>query len=100
MPPIEVSPSEWTIIESILKKHLPHVEIWAFGSRAKWTAKPYSDLDLVLINEKPLGFKKIGALKKDFEDSKLPFTVDLLEWVSLTESFQKMIQADHVTFDD
>ena len=72
------------------------MEIWAFGSRAKWMAKPYSDLDLVIINEIPLGFEKISALKKDFDESKLPFTVDLLEWAGQTESFKKMIQSDHV----
>jgi type I restriction enzyme S subunit len=41
-------------VRRILQKHVPGYEVWAFGSRAKWTAKPYSDLDLVIISDRAL----------------------------------------------
>ena len=42
-PPIDVRPDLWRIVSSILQKHVPQYEVWAFGSRAKGTAKRYSD---------------------------------------------------------
>jgi type I restriction enzyme S subunit len=53
-PPIEVSSSEWQIIEEILMRVVPNHDVLAFGSRAKFTAKPYSDLDLALKGDKPI----------------------------------------------
>jgi type I restriction enzyme S subunit len=41
MPDIAVQPSEWALVRDILHRHVPGCEIWAFGSRAKHTAKPY-----------------------------------------------------------
>ena len=52
-PPIDVSPEEWRIIRDILRKHVADREVWAFGSRAKRTARRYSDLDLAIIQPHP-----------------------------------------------
>ncbi|MHB1099339.1 MAG: nucleotidyltransferase domain-containing protein, partial [Burkholderiales bacterium] len=48
-PLIDIRPDHWAIVRGILQKHVPQYEVWAFGSRAKWTAKEYSDLDLAVI---------------------------------------------------
>ena len=48
-PPIAVNAAEWRIIQDILAEIAAGVEVWAFGSRARFTAKPYSDLDLAFI---------------------------------------------------
>ena len=53
-PDIDVRPDHWEIVRSLLEKHVPQYAVWAFGSRAKWTAKDYSDLDLAVITDKPL----------------------------------------------
>lgn len=56
-PNIDISPDQWDIVRNILQEHVPGLEVWAFGSRAKWTAKQYSDLDLAIITkEEPLPF--------------------------------------------
>ncbi|MCX7123151.1 MAG: nucleotidyltransferase domain-containing protein [Gammaproteobacteria bacterium] len=93
-PPIELSIDQWAIVKDILKKYVPDIQVCAFGSRAKWAAKPYSDLDLTLISADPLEVKQLGQLKYAFEESKLPFNVDLLEWRTAPESFKKMILPD------
>ncbi|MEQ1525285.1 MAG: nucleotidyltransferase domain-containing protein [Gallionella sp.] len=49
MPPIDLSPRDWGIVRDILAHHVPQYEVRAFGSRAKRTAKAYSDLDLAII---------------------------------------------------
>lgn len=36
-PNIDISPDQWDIVRNILQEHVPGLEVWAFGSRAKWT---------------------------------------------------------------
>ena len=49
VPDIDVTPEQWVIVADILRKNVPHHDVWAFGSRAKHTAKPFSDLDLAVL---------------------------------------------------
>jgi predicted nucleotidyltransferase len=44
----------------ILHEQVPAMAVWAFGSRAKHAAKPYSDLDLELITQQPLSLDPLS----------------------------------------
>ena len=47
--PVDIRPDHLEIVQSILREYLPEgVKVWAFGSRASWTTKDSSDLDLAL----------------------------------------------------
>jgi len=96
MPTIDVRPDLWKIVRDILQKHVPQYEVWAFGSRAKWTAKEYSDLDLAIITDKPLSFSISAALREDFSESDLPWRVDFLDWATTSESFREVVARDKV----
>jgi predicted nucleotidyltransferase len=54
-----------------------------FGSRAKGTSKPGSDIDLAIMNRLP-DIKVLLRLKNDFEESSLPYKVDLVDFHTLT----------------
>ncbi|TXT37702.1 MAG: hypothetical protein FD135_3394 [Comamonadaceae bacterium] len=95
-PLIDVCPKHWELVRSILQKHVPQHEVWAFGSRAKWTAKPYSDLDLAVITSHVLPLKTSADLSNDFSESDLPWKVDVVDWASTRESFRKIIERDKV----
>ncbi len=95
-PAIDVTPSEWAIIQTILQKHVPDLDVWAFGSRARWTAKPYSDLDLAIITLTPLPLAVSAAMAEDFSESDLPWKVDLVDWATTSESFRQIIARDKV----
>lgn len=56
MPDVDLQPEQWQIVQHILQKHVPGHAVWAFGSRVKGTAKPYSDLDLAIITDTPLPY--------------------------------------------
>jgi len=96
MPTIDVRPDLWEIVRNILKKHVPQHEVWAFGSRVKWTAKEYSDLDLAIITDEPLSFSTSAALREDFSESDLPWRVDFLDWATTGESFREVVARDKV----
>ena len=95
-PLIDIHPDHWDIVRRILQKHVPHYSVWAFGSRAKWTAKSYSDLDLAIITDKPLSLDVSASLSDDFSESDLPWKVDIVDLATTSESFRKMIQRDKV----
>lgn len=93
---IDIRPDHLRVVCGILLKHVPQYEVWAFGSRAKWTAKDYSDLDLCIVTDRPLSFKVLGALDEDFAESDLPWKVDVVDWATTSESFRKIIERDKV----
>lgn len=96
MPHIDVTPHDWNIIQNLLQKHIPAIEVWAFGSRAMWKAKKFSDLDLALIGREPLPIEKLLTLQEDFAESDLPYKVDWVDWEVTSPEFRKIIESQKV----
>lgn len=96
LPPIDIRPDHWAIVRDILKRHVPDCDVWAFGSRAGWTAKPYSDLDLAVSCAAPLTLQKLGALRDAFSESDLPWKVDVVDLTTVDAAFRKIIEAQKV----
>ncbi len=82
-------------VREILSNHVPECEVRAFGSRVTGRAKPWSDLDLALIGNEALGFRRLGLLKEAFQESTLPFRVDVLDWHETSPSFQAIINQQY-----
>ena len=88
---IDVPPQSLAIIRNIIKKHIPRYEVRAFGSRTLGMTKPYSDLDLALLGPGQMAASTLAALQEDFQESDLPFRVDLVDWHALSPEFQAVI---------
>lgn len=88
---IKTTPAQLRTITGILAAHAPKVEARAFGSRVDGNPKDYSDLDLALVGAAKLDAAVMGGLKEAFEESDLPFRVDILDWNAISEEFQKVI---------
>ncbi len=97
---IDLAPDHLDIVDRILGEYVPDCEVRVFGSRATWTAKDYSDLDLVVVDEGPLDWRTMGRLSEAFEESRLPMRVDVLDWHSIPDRFQKEIERDYVVVRD
>jgi len=91
---IAVSDSELKIIKGILQTNVPDCKVKAFGSRIDGTFKENSDLDLAVVGESKLGFSKMGELKLSFEESDLPFRVDVLDYSSISQNFRNIIDSN------
>lgn len=96
IPPIDLNQRDWEIVRSILLRHVPQYEIWAFGSRAKGTAKEYSDLDLAIITAQPLDLSVSAAISDDFMESDLPIKVDVVDWATTSACFRRIIEKEKV----
>ncbi len=93
-PCLDLRQDHLAIVGDILHRHVPDRRVVAFGSRANWTAKPYSDLDLAILGDEPLPLGASAALAESFVESDLPFKVDLVDWASVDERFRDMILRD------
>lgn len=95
---VDVRPEHLIIIRHILSKHLPeNAIVWVFGSRARKAKKKYSDLDLLIdINGKPLPSDIAIELADDFEESDLPYKVDIVDWNTISDWFRECIKDDRV----
>ena len=87
-----ILPKHFAIVRAILYTHVPNHDVWAFGSRVTGSAKEFSDLDLVIIGEKPLALGVHANLVDDFSESDLPYKVDVIDWATTHAPFRQIIQ--------
>ena len=88
---IDVAPRAVEIVLHVLARHVPDGEVRLMGSRVAGRAKPFSDLDLVIMGDEPLALSTLADLREAFDDSALPFAVDLVEWATASEAFRRVI---------
>lgn len=72
-----------TLLKEILFSNSAVEDAVIYGSRAKGCWKPFSDIDITLIGENITHADLIGLMMK-FEDSALPYMVDLNIFSSLS----------------
>lgn len=79
---LDVPDGHLALVRSLIQQRLPHCTATAFGSRVSaWptrgASKKYSDLDIALWGLQPSDDLALAHLRADFEDSALPWRVDL-----------------------
>ncbi len=80
-------------IISVLDENIENGVYYIFGSRAKGDFKKYSDIDIALdIDGKKLDSHILSKISAIFEDSTLPYEVDLIDLNSISESFANLIK--------
>lgn len=90
---IDVSAPAWHAVLDALARHVPGREVRVMGSRVNGRAKPFSDLDLVIMGDEPLDLRTLGQMRDAFAESNLPFAVDIVEWASASDAFRRIIDA-------
>lgn len=95
----DITPQEFTIVEAILANNLSQdCQVWVFGSRAKNSALFNSDLDLALECNNKIKSKTLTQIKVNFEKSKLPYRVDVLDINAVEPYFQDIINKKKIPF--
>ncbi len=80
-------------ILQVLKENFPDAKFYIFGSRAKGTYKEYSDIDIAVdFNGEKLNTDVLGRTLIQFEDSTLPYEVDVIDLNAIEEKFKNIIQ--------
>ncbi|NPV02821.1 MAG: nucleotidyltransferase domain-containing protein [Brevinematales bacterium] len=78
-------------VRVILRKYIPDMSVCAFGSRVKGNSEDYSDLDIAVLGDNGLEFSVYTRLKEEFEESDLPFRVDIVDYSKVSPEFKKII---------
>ena len=96
----DIRPDHLKMVQDILNKSLSSdVKVWVYGSRAKWTTLDSSDLDLALEGKDKIDYEVINCLNRDFEESNLPYEVDVVDINTVQPFFRDIINKDKVLLD-
>lgn len=91
---VALTGAELAEVRRILDAHLPEgIAVGIFGSRAGGSPKPWSDLDLVLEGPEPLPLSLQAALAEAFDESALPWKVDIVDRKAASATFGRIIDA-------
>ncbi len=97
---LHLKPRHCEELGALLRKYLPGVEVWAYGSRVSGKSHDGSDLDLVLrgpgLNEIPIG--QLRDFKEAVRESTIPFLVEARDRARLPKRFHQEIERRHVVF--
>ena len=96
---VALTPEEADEVRAILRRHLPPgVRVHVFGSRAAGRVKPWSDLDLVLEGDGPVPWSAMAELAEAFDESRLPWKVDLVDRATVSPQFARIVDDQKVRF--
>lgn len=97
---LALASDEAATVRAILAHHLPAgIDVAVFGSRAGGRVKPASDLDLALRADGPLPLEVLAELGEAFDDSPLPWKVDLVDRACVSAAFDRIIEATAIKLD-
>lgn len=66
-------------------------KIGIFGSRAVGSPAKYSDVDLAVWGEKPASGMMMGNLREAFEESDIPYLVDVVDLHRTSPKFRDIV---------
>jgi predicted nucleotidyltransferase len=86
------------MVRDILHQHLPHADVWAYGSRVNGDYYDASDLDLVVRQPSELSRRqeKLWQVAAAFSDSDLPIIVQIVDWAGIPAAFHEEIEVAYV----
>jgi type I restriction enzyme S subunit len=83
------------IVRGVLRHYLPPgARAYVFGSRVQGEARQYSDLDLALEWDRPLGLDLVGQIAEALSESDLPYKVDIVDLATVDPAFRARIVAN------
>lgn len=93
---LDIPARHLTLVLGLIHQRLPHCSATAFGSRvSEWPTggprKKYSDIDIALWGLQPADDLALAHLRADFEDSALPWRVDLSDAFDLPDALRNLV---------
>ena len=94
---LRIAKNDLRIVRGILSQQILDCEVRAFGSRVHGrNFKTTSDLDLVIMSQRPLSGARLAQLKESFSESDLPIKVDVVDWADCSSAFKNIISQQSV----
>ena len=77
-----------------------NVAVYLFGSRAIGTASAISDIDVAVYAKESLPSGLLSKIREELEESRIPYSVELVDLTHLCQSWLEKIQKDGVVWKD
>ena len=86
-------------IKDVLEKFLDpkDYEFFVFGSRAEGRANSFSDYDIGISGKRSIPLKTLSLVREAFEESDLPFKVDIVDFSQVSKKFRDQALKEKVT---
>ena len=86
-------------IRQIVRKYLPEdtYKSFIFGSRANGTNRKFSDIDLGVQGPKALSPTEYIKIKNEFDDSDIPYRVDLVDFANVSDKFKQVSLSNKIS---
>lgn len=98
-----LSDSQYSILDALVIQPLKamHAEVFIFGSRAKGKHHPFSDIDILFIEDEkfPIARSEISKIKEAAENSPLAIKLDLVCDKDLASSYRQSVEAEKIRID-
>ena len=96
---LDIEPRWRSLVEAILDRHAPRpCRVFAFGSRVRGRPRRFSDLDLAVDAGRPLTLVDTAALAEAFDESDLPWRVDLVDLTTCPDRVRREVESHAVPF--
>lgn len=89
---IHLDQTQLNLVKHLLCAHVPDRRVATFGSRVQGTARPFSNLDLVVLGDEPIAPDVLSDLRHALAESDLSISFDVVEWATLSPSFRRVIE--------
>ncbi|MGA9751820.1 MAG: nucleotidyltransferase domain-containing protein [Acidobacteriota bacterium] len=98
-------PASWALMEArrITLRFLTGTGVRAtlYGSRARGEPRSFSDIDLALsAGDRPVPGSLMARLSEAFEESRIPFRIDLLDLSSAGPALREAIEREGIPWTD
>lgn len=84
------------LLVSIIHSKLPLCRVYLFGSRARGTHHPGSDIDIALDVGSTIPVAVIGMIQEAIEESQIPFFVDVVDFHAVSHEMREQIRKDGI----
>ncbi|MEX2438094.1 MAG: nucleotidyltransferase domain-containing protein [Candidatus Babeliales bacterium] len=83
-------------IIKIIQALLPEVQIYLFGSRARGSHQPRSDIDIALDAGEPIDRLRLAEIRTVLEGTTIPYKIDVVDIHTVSDSMRQMIDQEKI----
>lgn len=85
-------------VKGIVRRVLAHraVDVYLFGSWARGTQRPTSDIDVAIESVEPLPRALLASLREALEESTIPNRVDVVDLAETDDAFRDRVRREGI----
>jgi predicted nucleotidyltransferase len=96
---MDIKPEDKKKIIDIISVLIPKAKIYLFGSRARGTHRPSSDIDIALdAGKQILPRHRVGEVRSMFVESHIPQKIDIVDLYLESDEMRKTILEDKIVW--